>query len=451
MILNSFFIVPILTHLLNTKEVSIYMIVLQILNFICTMSFDWIAKAVMRYYEKYNLQEKQTEFLSTIFWLSIFVYILILIIYWFANKILITKFAITNFIVILLILLVIPCGIRQALYQILRAKNLYMLYTGSIILYQILFLICFLAFVNILPNASSLILAMIIGISFIDLYIFHSLNLYSSIKFNIDLKILKEALYYALPLVVTSLCYWALFHTPKLIFQMNQLYLYTSVFGIAWTLATNTLNPIATLFMFVNFPVIIKNFERNKTIKPYVTSMIQMYLYVLLPLLIGICIFSKDIIRILLPPQYALVAKLLPVFSIVILLHEMMKLLNIKYHLQNKTYIETSLGSLIIGLYCVYNAFSPNLTPNSAAALMLCAETVLIFLNILIKFKNLDFINYFKVSKTALKLMILAGVCGSFTILVFNSTNNIICIAKILSYLAISYFLLYYFRKIILS
>ena len=56
-----------------------------------------------------------------------------------------SKLAFSQFIFTLTILLVIPCGIRQALYQILRAKNRYMLYTGSIILYQLLFIAGFLA------------------------------------------------------------------------------------------------------------------------------------------------------------------------------------------------------------------------------------------------------------------------------------------------------------------
>ena len=98
MILNSFFIIPLLTHILNTKEVSIYLTVLQILNLICTLSFDWIAKAVLRFYEKYDLQDKQSRFLSTVFWLSIVVYSIVLVLYFLTKDLLTSKLAFSQFI-----------------------------------------------------------------------------------------------------------------------------------------------------------------------------------------------------------------------------------------------------------------------------------------------------------------------------------------------------------------
>ena len=450
MILNSFFIIPILTHILNTKEVSIYLIALQILNLICTLSFDWIAKAVLRFYEKYDLQERLSVFLSTIFWVSVSVYSIILIVFFCFKDLLISKFVLGNAVFILTILLVIPCGIRQALYQILRLKNCYMLYTGSIILYQLLFIAGFLSLAGMLPNASAIILSMIIAIILIDIYIYYSLNLKFSIKFKADKKILKESLKYALPLVVTSITYWLLFHTPKLIFQAHGQFLNTSIYGIAWTLATNTLNPVASLFMFVNFPVIIKNFEHNRSVKPYVTSVIQIYSFILLPLLTGICFFSRDIIKIMLPEAYSAVYLFFPIFAMMIYLHEMMKIINIKYHLKNSTYIETVLGIIIISFSIFLNLHILVHSPLLGALVMLIAEIILFGLNILVRFKNINFVDYKRIFKTTFKLLFISLVSIFIVRTVFNDINNFVCIIKIIAYLLIVYTILYILRRKIL-
>ncbi len=450
MILNSFLIIPLFTHILNTKEVSIYLIALQILNLICTLSFDWIAKAIVRFYEKYDIQDKQEIFLSSIFWIAVVVYIIIFVLYFLFKNILISNFAVTNAIFGLTILLAIPCGIRQALYQILRAKNYYMLYTGSIILYQFLFIAGFCGLVNLLPNASSIILSMLLSIVFIDIYIYRSLGLKSYLKFSFSKKILTETLKYSIPLVITSFCYWALFHTPKLVFQNSGEYLNTSVLGIAWTLATNTINPIASLFMFVNFPVIIKNFEHNKSIKIYITSLLQLFLFILTPLLCGVCLFTNDIIRIILPNKYSMCTELLPIFVIIIFAHEMMKVINIKYHLHNKTYIETLFGVVISAVCCLLYLYLANLTPAKAAYIMLAAEIILISANIIIKFNNFNFINYKKTLLTASYILLISFICGFTANLFFSGSNYIICFFKIAAYLCMTYSILYSFRKKIL-
>ncbi len=450
MILNSFFITPLLTHILDTKEVSIYLTALQILNLICTLSFDWIAKAVLRFYEKYDLQDKQSLFLSTIFWLSTIVYSIVLVLYFFTKDLLTSKLALSQFIFAHTILLAIPCGIRQALYQILRAKNRYMLYTGSIILYQLLFIAGFLAIVNIIPNASSLILSMILAIIIIDIYIYYSLHLQNQIKPIIDKDILTESLKYALPLVITSLCYWALFHTPKLIFQSHGQYLNTAVYGISWALATNALNPVASLFMFVNFPVIIKNFEHKRSIKPYVTSVIQIYSFILLPFLCGICFFASDIVKIMLPPQYSSAAIFLPIFAIMIFSHEMMKILNIKYHLKNNTYIETILGCIIVSIFFIISSRILIYSPVLGAWIMLITEFVLIITNIIIKFKSPNYIDYTKVFKTMSFLILINIFCYLISNIAFQAANNLVCIIKLIAYFLMAYTIQYILRKKVL-
>ena len=122
-ILNSVIIIPLFAYFLSEKQISIYLIALQALNLMCTCSFDWITKAVLRFYEKYNIKNSLNVFFSSIFWLSAVVYILIFISYFTFKDLILEKFAVDNISFLFTILLVLPCGIRQFLYQILRARN----------------------------------------------------------------------------------------------------------------------------------------------------------------------------------------------------------------------------------------------------------------------------------------------------------------------------------------
>lgn len=448
-ILNSFLIIPLLTFILDVKEVSIYLIAIQILNILCTCSFDGIGKIVLRYYERYSIQDKLSTFFSTIFYMMIASYSIILVLFFFFKNLLIEYFSLGSFAALLTILLVLPCGIRQVLYQILRAKNLYWLYTLSIVIYQLMFIVLFLAFVKFIPNASSILFAMICAIVIIDIYLLKSVGIKFSLKFDFDTEILQDSLKYVIPLIFTNLIYCLLFSTPKLLFQFNNQFLYTSIFGVAWSIS-NSIQPLASLFIFVNFPTIIKLHENNESITSYVTSMLQLYLFMLLPLLCVFYFFSNDIVNILLPEQYLPVAQLLPIFASLLFIHEMMKLINIKYHIDNKTYIETCVIILAVLIFSfVLIKFFNTFSLLSIAILMLLCEIFIFSLNNIIKIKKFVYISYSKIFKTL--LFLLAIIFAVFLILnfVFQGTNATFSIVKCVLYFLFTYGLSYHFRKYI--
>ena len=52
---------------------------------------------------------------------------------------------------------------------------------------------------------------------------------------------------------------------------------------------------LAGLFIFVNFPLIIRFFEHKRNLKTYFTNVIQLYLYIILPLVLCMFIYSEDL------------------------------------------------------------------------------------------------------------------------------------------------------------
>ncbi len=445
-ILNSVIIVPLFAYFLDEKQISIYLIALQILNLICTCSFDWITKAVLRFYEKYNIKQALSTFFSSIFWLSVIVYIFIIICYFAFKGLILERFAVDNMSFLFTTLLVIPCGIRQFLYQVLRVRNQAKLYTLSILLYQLSFIVLFFAITRIVPNAHAVLFAMLVAIIFIDIYIIRSIYLNYKIEYRIDTRILSEVLKYALPLIITNTSYWAILNYSKLIFQNMHEFLNTAITGISWMLSGNIIQPLVTVFTFASFPVLIRKFELKRLYKSYFTNILQLYCFLLLPILCIFCYFSKEIVYIMLPKNYEMVSVMLPFFALGIFLHEFMKLINIKYHLKNRTYIEMLFGvSIAVGAYLLNIKMIILYSVLGAAVALFLSEALLVFINLVVKFRSFDYLNYTKILKTFLLLafigIILLGAV-QFIFMPFTA-NKYLYITKIfiyvISYYAVSY------------
>ena len=293
----SFLLIPIFTQVLEVKEVSIYLVGIQLLNLFCTFSSDWIAKGVLRFYAKFKIENRLDEFFSSIISISVFVYTVILILFFVLKDFVHSNFAVSNIIFALIILLVLPCGLRQILYQIVRIKNKPLFYTISIIFYQLTFVGTFLFLVNYSQKAFIIIIAMILAMVCVDLYLIKSLKI-KKIKFVLPQKnIIFSVLKYALPLVVTNVLYWLLLNSPLLIFQNSKNYISSASLSISMTISNLVITAIAALFLFVAFPLFVKEFELNKSIRQYYTNFIQLYLFLLMPLVATFSLFAKDIVN----------------------------------------------------------------------------------------------------------------------------------------------------------
>ncbi len=77
---------------------------------------------------------------------------------------------------------------------------------------------------------------------------------------QVSFPILQEVLTYGLPLVITNAGYWLVLNVPKFVFQSQEKYIDTSVLGLGWVIATSVIETLAGLFIFVNFPKLVKNF-----------------------------------------------------------------------------------------------------------------------------------------------------------------------------------------------
>lgn len=441
-ILNSIIIIPFYMYILTTREMGLYQIVIGLLNLLCTCSTDWITKSALRFYEKYKLQNKLSEFYSNIVFVFLIVYMFIIFLYFTFADFVYLKFFIPKDVLALTIILIIPCGLRQFLYQLLRIFNKPFLYTFSVLIYQISHLLLFLCLFNILDNVVSILVAMITAMFLIDLYIIKLIRFNLSLKFSIDFQLIREALQYSLPTIFTNSSIWVILHINKFVFQNFKMFDYTAVVGTSWSYTTYILTPLFSTLLFAIFPLIIKKYENKKSIKNIVTKAVQLYFNLFIPLTFLFVFYSKEITNTLFDLKYKQAYIIMPFIALTIFLHELMKILNIKYHLKNQTYIEMLL-TVLTGIVCVILNLKliPEYNLLGAGIAMLCSMTFLITANSCVIYKDLKFITTSKIYGTLFKVVILGILTMLFVNgLLFNAKYQIL---KPILFIFVFYAILY--------
>lgn len=451
-ILNSLIIVPILAYFLSTNEMSVFQICIGILNFVCTCSTDWIAKSVLRFFRKYKQDNRLNEFYSNIAMIEFLAILGIFISYFIFKNIVCTKFLISNQLFFLTLVLVIPCGIRQFLYQLLRILKMPYLYAISIVAYQLALLGLFFAFSNIISKASAILVAMTFAVALIDIILLYKLNLKYKLSLKFDSKITKNVLIYAIPLIFTNICIWLILHLGKFILQFNKEFLNTAIVGTAWFFTTNALTPLFSLLLFSIFPLIIKRFEKKYKLKGFMTSALRLYIAMFLPFVCIFCFFPFDIAKLAFKQEYYYLGLLFPFCAVTIFIHEFMKLMNIKYHLKNRTYVETAISLIVAGICIILNFVLIKYFSILGVGMAMITSILLLFiLNSFVNFKQLNFIVPSKLFKTlVISMLISVSAFAIVFLFTFKFNNNYVILAKIVTFCILYFVLILKFKKTVL-
>lgn len=449
-------IIPLFAKLLSVKEMGQYQIGISLLNLICTIFFDWVSKAVLRFREKTKLQGILKEFTSSIYALFFVNYLILLLLYFIFKQKLCTYFYIDGITLLSVLILVVPCLIRQFLYQLLRLLNKPFLYTFSIVFYQILLVLMTLLCIHKgTDNVSSILISMAIAITITDCLIIIKIKPKETFSLkHIKINIIQQCLKYGIPLIGTNFCIWGVFHLNKYYYQRLGNFEFTGELAISYFIVSSTLAAIFSTFLFSVFPRIVKKYETQKDISSFMTALAQLYCIYFLPLTMVFCFYSKNIIGIFTHDQYHYTIYLIPFFALSIFLHELTKIINVKYHLKNKTYVETGISVFTMICSIIINLILINLYGIIGAAVALLISFIIyMVLNTCINFEDLKYINYDKILYTFIFSIIICSV-SYFCIQPFDLfiTSGIIFYAiKILLYLIISYTLTYTFKNLILK
>ena len=324
----------------------------------------------------------------------------------------------------------------------------------SIFLYQTILIVLFLVFAKGVKDATSILVAMNIAIVLIDVYILKKINFNLSFKITFKKHIVKETIHYAVPLILTNVSYWLLLHFSKMYFQNMSMFLFTSIIGFALILVYSIIQPVGSVFMFAGFPELVSKYEHKEPIEQYWTNLLQLYVLCILPLTLAFCFYYNEITQLIFPSEYFVGALVLPFFAASVFIHELLKLVNSKYHLQNKTYYEMFVAVATVPFILLINFLLIKHYELIGAAIAMClSEALLLFVNGFVKFKNFEFLNYAKIFKTILATTLL-GVLVYSMIACLNILlgNQFIIPANINSIINLTlYFVLYYSLSVLLK
>ena len=447
-IFSAAFIIPLLSKHIDYMQMSIYLIAIQILNLLCTTSFDGIGKIVLRFYEKYKFNKKLDEFFSSLFWISIIVYIITWLVYIFSHGIIEEKFAIDNGTLLIVLFLVIPCGIRQFLYQILRVYREASLYTISIIMYQILFIIFIFTIIKHSPTANYVLITMAFSVFIVDLFILSRISLSRKILLQVDKGIVCEILKYSIPLFFTNACYWSMLNISKFIFQYTHQYSNTAISGVTSTFANMVMQPLVSVFIFAAFPVIVKKYELKKKLKKYFTNLLQLFCIIFTPIIFMFCVYNNEITALVFPKAYDKVCILMPFYIVAVCFHELTKLINIKYHLKNIMMLELTIAIVTSTIALGLNFYLIHKYGLIGAALALfLSELLLLIINILVKTERATFINYAKLLKSIIISLIISVTTHFILSIPFSVASKYVHILEITLYMVCCYILYFILRK----
>lgn len=452
-VLNALVIVPIFAYFLSTSQMSIFQISIGILNLACTASTDWISKAVLRFYEQYKRFNRTDRFFSNIILIELIAFAGIFISYFLFKNIICEKLYITHEVLLITLILVIPCGIRQMFYQLLRIMRKTVLYTFSIVIYQISLLLLFFAFSRFVNDVMTILLAMTFAVCFIDFLILYKLNLKDNLKFKFNKNLARKIVIYAIPLVFTNICIWAMLHFGKFVFQFNKDFVGTAVVGTAWFFVSNVLTPLFSLMIFAIFPTIIRRFEKKYGVKEFMKAVLNSYIVMFLPFVFVFVFYFKEIQTLAFKNDYASLGVILPFCAFTIFIHEFMKLMNMKYHMKNRTYIETLISFVcaVIGV-CLYILLIKQYGVLGFGISMVVSMSLLLIANSLVKFKYLNYLAPKKLLKCFLSATLISVIAYLVIFaLFFKFENNFVTILKIILFLAIYIITAYKFRKHIFS
>lgn len=438
LILNAFLLIPVYTYILPVKEYGLYQLALSFLNLLCTLSTDWVAKTGLRFYDKYNKVDKLESYLSNILFLLLLNITIAYSVCFLFLDFLSKSLHIPQKLILAVVLLVIPCGIRQLIFYLLRVLSRPFLYTFSVIINQLSVMILAIAFIKYFNMASiGIILSMATVIFIMDLILLYIIKLKFTINFKkISLNTLKTYWGYGFPTILSNLSVWVILHSNKFIMQYLGLFQLNAMLGFGWHLTSSILSPLFSTPLFATFPRIISRYESKLKVNNLITKAIDYYILLFTPLVFIFYYFAKEIVMLVSNKSYIQAIIVIPFFAVSLLLYDFIKLINVKFHLNNATYLETvitsvsGLFSLILNIILI-----PRLHLLGAGIAILSSTILLLILSIAVKNKEFNFINWPDLLN-AIKCVFVSLFLSHLFLLVLNQILNfhkgVFCLIEII-------------------
>ena len=344
-LLGNAIIIPLYTNLLAPSQYGAYTMALAILSFLCILFSDWVGLSGLRFFRQNQLSDKIPHYLSALMLiLGSNLIIMYLLAFIFKQQFL-EYFTISPKLFIFILVLVIPVAIRALLFQVLRAQIKPGAFTISTIINQILTIslaIFILKFYNL--GSASILIAMAISISLIDILLLLQSNILKYIRFELpNFAMVKSIFLYGTPIAIASISLWAINQSNKFITSHYYGLKEAGLVGVAYNMTFPILMTLFAIITIAAYPRIINLYEDKIDIRPVLSKLTGYYFLVSIPIIIIIAIYAPEIITMFANSKYQNAYILLPYFALSAFFLSLTDYTTIQYHLSKKTYILTTL------------------------------------------------------------------------------------------------------------
>ena len=401
--------VPIYTSLFSTEQYGMYTISIAMLSFLCIIFSDWVGLSGLRFFRHHQLMEDLPKYLTTLVTLLVINMILMFGISIIFKDSLYSFFHVPFKYFMAVLLLIIPVAIRALLSQLLRAQLKSVSYTLTTILNQFatIFLAVFFAkFFNL--GAASILLAMGVSISLIDILLLYQSEILKVFKFQkIEWKFILPIIKYGIPIAATSLSAWIITQSNKFIMNSINGFSKAALVGVGYGLTLPILMTLFAMITVAAVPRIINLYEARIDVRPIISKFLGYYILVALPVITIMSIYNVEYTHIFTNSKFYEASALVPYFSFGVFFLSMADYTTLQYHLANKTHLEfiIKLISGIVGI--ILNVvLIPKYGLKGVGIATFAANFLYLLLSVIIVLPNLNL----KFPRNTVLRMIIAGI-----------------------------------------
>lgn len=443
--------VPLYTSLFSQEQYGLYTISIAMLSFLCIIFSDWVGLSGLRFFRKHQLENDLPKYLTTIVTiLTINMVSMFTLAFLFKDQ-MYSFFHVSFKYFLAVLFLIIPVAIRALLQQVLRAQLKSGSYSFTTILNQFatIFLAWFFArFFNL--GAASILLAMGVAISLIDVLLLYQCDIIKIFKFEkVEWKFIFPIVKYGIPVAATSLSAWIITQGNK--FVMNGIHGFSkaAMIGVGYSMTLPILMSLFAIITVAAIPRIYNMYEAKVDIRPITSKFLAYFILVALPLVSVISLFSVEYTQMFTNEKFYEASVLVPFLSFGVFFLAMTDYTTLQYHLANKTYIEliiklvSGISGLILNwiLILKMGLIGAGLATMLANLIYLILTTVIVLPGLELKFPK----------NTLLRILICFIPTVTIFYIVKNYCNFIPCSVQMLGILTIFYIFYYAVKKLFIK
>jgi len=292
--------VVIYTRLLTPEQYGLYILAITTISITSSITFEWLNRAIIRYFDEYRRRENVAEFYSTVGFSLIGISILVFFM-WYVMIYLLASRLPPELVILLKIgglVLLTQAGytIILALKRAGRESSKYALYSILNALSKLGIAVAFLYLLHLGPRG--ILWGMVISASSIALWELYRLYNKQLLHFSVcSRKLFKQLLSYGLPLTGVSMASLVLASADRYMIGYFLGAGSVGTYSASYNVSNMSVQFLASILMLAAYPVIIQNFERRDedSTKRLLTKTTAMYIISIMPIAFGITALSKAV------------------------------------------------------------------------------------------------------------------------------------------------------------